>query len=213
MIGPSFASAAVSPLSFYKFFNGEGGMRVPLIVKGPGVNPEQPISQAFTFATDIVPTILGIANAEPIPQAQGKSLQPILSGMADQTRSNEEGVGFELGGNAAYFMGNHKLVKNRGPVGDSEWHLYNIQQDPTERVDLKQQLPELFAEMQTRYETYARTNGVLEVPPGYDQRMQVATNQARSMLRQIVPVLMGITILVVLSLILIVRVWRARHVY
>jgi arylsulfatase A-like enzyme len=188
-------------------------MRVPLIIKGPGVSPEQPISRAFGFATDIVPTILGFANAEPIPQAEGKSLQPILSGVADRTRDNSEGVGFELGGNATYFMAEHKLVKNRSPVGDNEWHLYNIQKDPTEQTDLKQQRPELFAEMRTRYENYARAHGVLEVPPGYDQRMQVATNQARSMLRQLVPVLMGITILIVLSLILIVRVWRSRHAY
>ena len=33
-ISPSFASAAASPLAYYKFYAGEGGMRVPLIVAG-----------------------------------------------------------------------------------------------------------------------------------------------------------------------------------
>ncbi len=33
-IGTSFASAAASPLSYYKFYSGEGGMRVPLIIAG-----------------------------------------------------------------------------------------------------------------------------------------------------------------------------------
>ena len=35
-ISPSFASAAASPLSLFKFYAGEGGMRVPLILSvGP----------------------------------------------------------------------------------------------------------------------------------------------------------------------------------
>lgn len=33
-ISPSFASASASPLSYYKFHTGEGGMRVPLIIAG-----------------------------------------------------------------------------------------------------------------------------------------------------------------------------------
>ena len=33
-INPGFTSAAVSPLSFYKFYAGEGGLRVPLIISG-----------------------------------------------------------------------------------------------------------------------------------------------------------------------------------
>ena len=33
-INPGFTSAAVAPLSFYKFYAGEGGLRVPLIVSG-----------------------------------------------------------------------------------------------------------------------------------------------------------------------------------
>ena len=36
-IGPSFASAAASPLAYYKFYAGEGGMRVPLIVAGASI--------------------------------------------------------------------------------------------------------------------------------------------------------------------------------
>ena len=33
-INPGFTSAAVSPLSFYKFYVGEGGLRVPLVISG-----------------------------------------------------------------------------------------------------------------------------------------------------------------------------------
>jgi arylsulfatase A-like enzyme len=211
MIGASFASAAASPLSFYKFYNGEGGMRVPLIISGPGVNSELPISRAFTFVTDIVPTVLGIANADPIPGAIGKSLVPLLNGTAESNRDANDGVGFELGGNATYFLGDYKLVLNRGPVGDNEWHLYNIVQDPTERKDLKNLEPELFTDLKTRYEAYAKEHGVLEVPPGYDQRMQVARNQARALLQEAVPIMMAITAAIVIGLIFLIRIWRSRR--
>ncbi|MFT5571187.1 MAG: arylsulfatase A-like enzyme [Cryomorphaceae bacterium] len=36
-IGPEFASAAAEPSAFFKFYAGEGGLRVPLILSGPGI--------------------------------------------------------------------------------------------------------------------------------------------------------------------------------
>ena len=60
-ISPSFASAAVSPLAFYKFYTGEGGMRVPLIVAGDPLAIAPRVTHAFAWATDITPTILSMA--------------------------------------------------------------------------------------------------------------------------------------------------------
>ena len=36
-IGPQWASAAASPGDLFKFYAGDGGIHVPLIVAGPGV--------------------------------------------------------------------------------------------------------------------------------------------------------------------------------
>ncbi|MGK0472649.1 MAG: arylsulfatase A-like enzyme [Candidatus Azotimanducaceae bacterium] len=226
VIGPSFASAAVSPLSFYKFFNGEGGMRVPLIIAGPAVssgltrpglagpgqdNKARSISEAFTFVTDLVPTMLSIANAEPIAMAEGKSLIPIISGTADRVRSDSDTVGFELGGNMAFFQGDYKLIRNRGPVGDNEWHLYNIQQDPTESSDLRAQLPERFATMKTGYKQYALDHGVLEMPENYDQRKQLTINATSRALKVAAPFLVLGSAIFILLLILGIRYRRRNH--
>ncbi|MFT7044342.1 MAG: arylsulfatase A-like enzyme [Candidatus Azotimanducaceae bacterium] len=216
VIGPSFASAAVSPLSFYKFFNGEGGMRVPLIIAGPAVSSRQanlggPISKAFTFVTDLVPTMLSIAHAEPIALAEGKSLIPIISGAADHVRNELDTVGFELGGNMAFFQGDYKLIRNRAPVGDNEWHLYNIQQDPTESADLSAQLPERFATMKSGYEKYARDHGVLEMPEDYDQRKQVTVNAITRFLKLAAPFLVLCSAIFILLLILGIRHRRRRR--
>merc|ERR1711965_1276470 len=50
-INPGFTSAAVSPLSFYKFYTGEGGMRVPLIISGKPLGENIKFSPSFAWAT------------------------------------------------------------------------------------------------------------------------------------------------------------------
>lgn len=48
------------PPEGYKFFAGEGGLRMPLIVAGvPGIQANQ-ISRVFSHVTDIVPTLLEV---------------------------------------------------------------------------------------------------------------------------------------------------------
>ena len=103
-LSPSFASAAASPLSFYKFYTGEGGLRVPLIIAGKPL-PEMPqLTGAFAWATDIAPTILAMANVDQpgeryagravLPMI-GRDLSPVLSGSADRVYAEEDTVGYE----------------------------------------------------------------------------------------------------------------------
>jgi arylsulfatase/uncharacterized sulfatase len=203
MIGEGFASAAVAPLSYYKFFNGEGGMRVPLILATPEeVSTDR--SNAFTFVTDLVPTILELAGAEPIAETQGKSLLPIALEGQQRIRTDSETVGFELGGNVAFFQGDYKLLLNRGPIGDDQWRLFNIQVDPTEHNDLAAALPERFDSMKQAYAAYAKEHGVLDVPDGYDQRMQVGRNLMSSRIDAAMPYLLG---LLVVAIVMVVG-WR-----
>jgi arylsulfatase A-like enzyme len=211
MIGPSFASASVSPLSFYKFYNGEGGMRVPLIFAGPNVASGQAVNGAFSFVTDLVPTILEAAGAKPIPDAKGKSLLPILTGRNEVIRDSTEGVGFELGGNASYFQGDYKLVLNRKPVGDGQWRLYNIQSDPTERYDLSIKQAAMFEKLKTEYNQFADENGVLRMIEGYDQRAQIVKNQIRKTLIELTPFIATFLIIITLGSYSVIRIRRKRN--
>ena len=57
----------------------EAGLRVPFIVKWPGVSPAGMASRAMVSTVDILPTILD-ATGQPIPEnVQGRSLRPVLS--------------------------------------------------------------------------------------------------------------------------------------
>jgi len=180
-IGPSWASAAASPLSTYKFFAGEGGLRTPLIISGiPGMQQDQ-ISSAFAHVTDIVPTLLDVAGiAAHGSEYHGKSVEPmignsmvgLLEGKTTLIHDKNQPIGYELSGNCALFKGDYKLLKNLGPVGDSQWHLYNIATDPGEVHDLRAGMPQLFQEMQNDYDKYAKENNVLPMPANYNYLTQ-----------------------------------------
>ena len=188
VIGPNWARAATSPLSTYKFFAGEGGIRVPLIISGvPNmVKDASPrIHQSLTHVNDIVPTLLDLAKVQhpgttykgqTIYPLTGHSLLPVISGTAKRVRGPDEVLGYELSGNKALFKGDYKLLSNLAPVGDGQWHLYNIVKDPGETQDLQQALPELFQTLQADYAKWSKANGVLDMPKAYDPIEQVIVN-------------------------------------
>ena len=209
IIGPSWASAAASPLSTYKFYSGEGGIRVPLIISGPKAIRPNSIHGSLTHINDIAPTLLDIAQvAQPgrvyrgnaIEPMTGASLIPVLTGQAARVHAVDKAIGYELSGNQAVFKGDLKLIKNIAPVGDGQWHLYDIRNDPGETNDLQNQLPDVFKTMQADYAAYAKANGVLPMPEGYDPIQQVLINALINVyvprfMRTGLPILSGVVLL------------------
>jgi arylsulfatase A-like enzyme len=186
-IGTSFASAAASPLGHYKFHSGEGGMRVPLIISGPGLAAEAQgkTSAAMAFVKDLPLTLLELAGTEhpgttyqgkTVEAATGKNLNPILKGEADAVYNKDDSIGYEIGGNAALIKGDYKILLNRGSGNDGVWHLYNIALDPGETLELEETEPAIFADLMQEYEGYTQENGVIPVPDSYEQVVQVLRN-------------------------------------
>lgn len=192
-ISPSFASASASPLAFYKFYTGEGGMRVPLIIAGKPVQQAGELSAAFSWATDIAPTILALSGVaqpgsryagRPILSMTGRDLTPVLSGEADHVYTEGDAVGYELTGHGALFQGDYKIVVNQPPLGDGQWRLFNIVEDPGETVDLAGTLPIIFQRMLSRYQRFEHENGVLPLPAGYSQMKQLVFNTLQTQYRE-----------------------------
>ena len=183
--GPSWSSASASPLSTFKFYAGEGGIRSPLIISGaPGTASNQ-IHTGLTHVTDILPTLLDLAKVprpgssyqgQSIEPPIGRSLLPVLSDPSLRVRTDDEPIGYELAGNKALFKGDLKLVLNNAPIGDGQWHLYDLRSDPGETNDLRQQRPQEFAAMQADYAAWATAQGVLPMPEGYNPVRQVMIN-------------------------------------
>jgi arylsulfatase A-like enzyme len=181
-IGPSNATIAASPLAFYKFHANEGGLRVPLVMSGPGISQRGEFTDEFAFVTDLAPTILslvGINNHQ--GEWRGKAVEPMvgtdlsafLSGHKEQIHDEPKPVGYELGGGSALFKGDYKIVINRFEQKETKWHLFNIKADPGETTDLSEQQPELLAAMLADYEAWAEANDVLPMPEGYNRRRTI----------------------------------------
>ncbi len=216
IIGPSWASAAASPLSSYKFYSGEGGIRVPLIIAGAAGMPNNQVFNGFTHINDIAPTLLDLAQlprpagsyrGQPIEPMTGASLMPALKGQVQNVHAADKAIGYELSGNEAVFKGDYKLIKNIPPVGDGLWHLYDIRNDPGETKDLQASLPDMFAAMKVDYAAYAKANGVLPMPEGYDPVRQVQTNALINVYvprftRIGLPILAGLALLVAAFLVM-----------
>lgn len=203
-IGPAWASAAAGPSDLFKFYSSQGGLRVPLIISGPGIAPNS-LQPAFSIAADIAPTLLDLLQ-QPVAEAMtGRSLVPLLRGQVDSVYPADMPVGIETAGNAALFRGDYKLVRNLPPFGDGAWKLYNLATDPGETRDLAAQEPELLASLQQDYADYAQRVGVLEMPQGYESLQQLQANSLRLLAANYWPYLLaGVTVLLLLLIVL----WR-----
>ncbi len=188
-IGRNWVSAAVSPLSTHKFYAGEGGLRVPLIIRTPAAfadgQPRGQIASGFTHVTDIAPTLLELAGVShpgkpggPEPMT-GRSLVPLLRDTTAQIRGTDETLGYELAGNAALFGGDLKLVRNLPPIGDGQWRLFDIARDPGETRDLRSARPEDFRRLLEAYQKFEVEDGVQALPEGYTPQSQVSLNALR----------------------------------
>ncbi|MEL6184972.1 MAG: sulfatase/phosphatase domain-containing protein, partial [Myxococcota bacterium] len=172
-IGKEWASVSAAPFHLFKFNATEGGLRVPMVVSGPGVK-DRGFIDSRSQVSDIAPTLLDMAGVAYSPdEFYGRSLKPMLSGEADEVYGDTDAFAFETSGTAALYRGPWKITKTPVPFGDGEWHLYDISADPGETTDVAAQHASLFEDMKSEFQSYADEVGVLEQPPGASARKQL----------------------------------------
>ncbi|MDP9460636.1 MAG: sulfatase-like hydrolase/transferase [Actinomycetota bacterium] len=112
----------------------ENSVRVPAIVRQPGRVAAGQITPVLASACDLHPTLLSLAGV-PVPAdplAAGRSLVPVLTGTPGADR--EAVFAFdEYGGARMVRTTDRKLVVR---AGDLPAELYDLEEDPDERVDL-----------------------------------------------------------------------------
>jgi arylsulfatase A-like enzyme len=126
----------------------EGGIRVPLIISGPGINTgycTEPVN-----GTDLLPTFASWTEAK-IEIGEGEDLTPLLTGKApDFNRRNALLFHYPHYGNGpqvpqtALVMGDWKLLRNWEEGSDK---LYNLKSDIGESTDLSSKEPEMLKRM------------------------------------------------------------------
>lgn len=202
-IGPEWAAATATPGAWFKFYATEGGVRVPLVIAGPGIAATRIDTPAMM--TDIAPTLLDwigvpVAGREkgtrPIT---GRSLLPVLTGKTTSAYASDEVRVIEVSGNTALYKGDYKITRSVLPLGDGRWRLFDLARDPGETTDLSGARPRMLTEMVADYDAYARRVGVLAMPEGYDSAAQNVRNNFGHMLENY-PWLYGVmAVLVVLA--------------
>lgn len=171
--GPRWASAATAPSRGWKAWPTEGGIRCPCIVRYPGLNiTPNAISHSFTTVMDILPTVLELSGVKhpgrtfrgrDVVNVRGKSWASHL-GSKDYTNTSVHGEdshvhGWELIGLQAIRRGPWKAVWTHEPRGRGEWELYNLNDDPSEQVNLSKGEPERLAELlASGFGLWARTD-------------------------------------------------------
>jgi len=182
-IGTEWALAAASPGSLYKFYATEGGIRAPLIMAGPGIEPSRIHSPAMV--TDVTPTLMDMLGVSPAVQGYipmtGRSLLPVLNGEIQSVYSDDDIRAIEVSGNAALYKGDYKILRSILPVGDGKWRLFNLAEDPGETKDLSTEQPQKLQNMLANYADYAAEIGVLDMPEGYDSTKQIRRNAVKRM--------------------------------
>ena len=143
---------SVMPLRAGKGWCYEGGIRIPLIVRAPGI--EQAESDVPVISNDLYPTILSLAGLEGMPQQHmdGVDMSALLEGGTSLDRDalfwhfpHYHGSAWKPG--AAIRMGDWKLVEF---YDDEKTELYNLKDDIGEQNNLAGTNPDKLKELKGR---------------------------------------------------------------
>jgi arylsulfatase A-like enzyme len=109
-----------------------GGMHVPLVVAGPGV--QQGRSDALVYLMDLFPTFCDLAGAAVPESVEGRSLAPLLGGKSDKVRE----VLYTAYQNSQRAVRDQRWKLIRYPLVDKT-QLFDLQADPHELNNLAYQ--------------------------------------------------------------------------
>jgi len=138
-----YAESYNFPLQRGKWDTTEGGIRVPFIVMGPGINKRRYIDTPISFS-DIFPTILNIAGNKILKRKSldGGSFKKLLFNKSDKVCRKTKGLIFHVPyenkialerAHSAIIVDNYKLLKF---YDNDEINLYDIKNDISESIDL-----------------------------------------------------------------------------
>ncbi len=151
------------PLKYGKTWLTEGGIRVPAIIRAPGVTPAGHETGVPIISMDYFPTILDLVGIEQRPDLHqdGKSLLPLLRG--DEGMGRRDLIwyypmysGFQARPSAAILARGWKLIEN---FEDSSLELYLLADDIGEENNLAEVYPETVLAMRKRLWAYLNEVG------------------------------------------------------
>lgn len=164
-------------------------VHVPLIVRAPGFARPGVAVRSPVQSIDIVPTILDLAGLPSDPEAEGKSLRPLLRGEHPKGDSwdyafTESGFAFDY--QRSITSERYKLVYvpdagNRRIMQGRELELYDLEADPRETRNLVDERPEVAAVLERQLWRWMAQAGPTAPPPTAVRVDGQAEEQLRSL--------------------------------
>ena len=145
----TYCGGSTGGLRGAKFEVYEGGIRVPCLMRWPGViDPGSVIDEPCTHA-DVLPTVLETVG-QPIPDdIDGRSLLPLFRGSSP---SDPRPLIWRFNDRQALRLGRWKMVMHQrtdasGPAPNDTPELYDLEQDPAESSDVSASHPKQVGSM------------------------------------------------------------------
>lgn len=165
--GPNTPATSNAPLREGKGYLYEGGIRVPLIVKWPGVTRAGSESSIPVSSIDLLPTLAEACGAKLSAPVDGVSLVTVLRGGESLERDalfwhypHYSNQGGRPGG--AIRRGVFKLIEF---YEQGRLELFDVRRDPSENVNLALERPELTAELQSQLAAWRSQVGAQMMEP------------------------------------------------
>lgn len=159
-----------APLRGEKFQLYEGGIRVPLIVRWPGVAPRGETTGQLTSTEDLLPTLMAAAGA-PLgeEEADGRNLLPVWK-EGERVRWERDLAWHyphymprqDMRPASAYRSGPYKLIYH---YEEARLELFDLPADPGETANLAGERPELALELYGKLEDWLRRTGARRPRP------------------------------------------------
>jgi len=174
--GGLIGSTSNLPLRAGKGSAYEGGVRVPMIVKWPGVTKPNAACDEPVISNDFYPTILEMAGVARDPKqiVDGVSLAPLLKG-GDRLDRNEiywHYPHYHPGGATPYGAVRQRDLKLIEFYEDNHVEMYNLKNDISEKEDLAAGMPEKAAELRKRLAEWRRSVGAQMPSPNPDYNLE-----------------------------------------
>lgn len=150
----------IRPLRGGKGFPYEGGLRVPLVVRAPGVTPAGKVSDAPVISADFFPTFVSLAGGKLDKPVDGEDVTPLFRGGKGTPRT--------LGWNYPHYWAGG-MISPYAVLRDGDWkiirwyeygtqELYRISDDLSEKNDLATREPERLKDMSAKLDAWLKTN-------------------------------------------------------
>jgi arylsulfatase A len=176
------------PLREGKGYLYEGGIRVPLLVRWPGISKAGSTTDTPAISMDLKSTIAEACGRKPAEPADGVSLKPVLEGQPLPARDlywhypHYANQGSKPGG--AIRSGNFKLIEY---FEDNRLELFDVVNDKSESRNLILEKPEVAKEMLAKLQAWRKGVGAkmmtpndkyLPNPPDKDGRIVMPSKSA-----------------------------------